>query len=176
LGAVVFLLTGVGVLWGGASLEDEAPPPLYAPAERATPASDGTFQVTLEVSDRDQWRGFSFGLGQPVASPAEGDIALKRYQMRAPAGAADLGPVELAAAPVDDTTEWVDDREVSGQLQSPVLSSWYTYSYLSHRLLTKGHSFAVRRLGGGLAVVQILSYYCQPDRAGCLTLRYRLLP
>jgi hypothetical protein len=44
----------------------------------------------------------------------------------------------------------------------------------THALEPRGHAYAVRRLLGGTAITTTVSYYCQPEGSGCLTIRYAL--
>jgi hypothetical protein len=94
--------------------------------------------------------------------------------LRAPHGAIDLGRVPLESAHVEPGAAWKDDAQIGGELQNPALRRWYSYSYWTHDLRPLGSTYAVRLAGGGTAYFQIASYYCKPEGAGCLTLRYRL--
>ena len=84
-----------------------------------------------------------------------------------PLGALHLGDVPLEAARIPAGAVWVRDQKVSGQLQNPALKGWYSYSYWTHVLRTGGATYAVRLGGGGVAYLQIRSYYCTPEGAGC---------
>jgi hypothetical protein len=54
------------------------------------------------------------------------------------------------------------------------LERWYTYSWTSHLLTSKGHVYGVRTADGRHATLEIVSYYCPGARPGCVTIRYRL--
>ena len=83
--------------------------------------------------------------------------------------------VPLTDASVPEGAEWRRDEEVEGVQQNPALQRWYDYSYFTHLLSTKGHVYAVKRRSGGVVLFRVESYNCEPEGAGCLTLRYRLV-
>ena len=168
VGLVVVFVAGV-LLAPGVEAE-----PRFAVSERALPAEAGTFLVTLDARNRDHWVPFSLAAGTLVPTVEEADVAVKRHHLLAPHGAADLGEAAILEARVPEGVDWALDGEVAGALQNPVLSSWYSYSYLTHLLRSRDRTYAVRLRGGGLAYVRIESYYCDPDGSGCMTLRYRL--
>lgn len=147
----------------------------YPVSERAEPHPDGTFTATLDVSHGTEWVSYDLDAGRRVADPAGADLIVRRFWMRAPGGAIDLGEVPLAEARIAPDPAWVLDRPVDGIPQSAALAGWYRYSYLTHLLVSRGHTFAVRRVpSNGVAYVRFDSYYCEPEGTGCLTLRYRL--
>jgi hypothetical protein len=139
---------------------------------------DGSFTVTLDASNREEWVGFSFELGRVVPQGLAADIYFRRHYLQAPRGAADLGPVALQIGSRQigsgQGTEWVEDVVVDGVQRNPALSRWYDYSYMTHLLKPRGHTYAVR-LAEGAATMQVVSYYClEPEGTGCLSLRYRV--
>lgn len=174
IGVVAFFAASALLLAGGDWLVPlQQAEPTYAVAEKARANGDGTFQVTLDSSDVAQWVGFDFATGHRV--PADWvDLAVRRQSLRAPRGAVDLGYISLATATLPQDPAWQGDERVNGVRHNPILSAWYDYSLWTSLLRSKQHTFAVRTRNGGVAYVQIRSYYCKPQGSGCLTLRYRL--
>ena len=149
--------------------------PRYAVAEIAKPEPAGTFQVTLDARDSNHWIGYDLASGRPTTSAARADLEIRRYVLRAPAGALDLGNVSLEDASVPRGVEWVRDQISQGERHNPALAGWYEYSYWSHVLRSKERTFAVRLAStDGIAYLRFQSYGCEPSGAGCLTLRYRI--
>lgn len=142
-----------------------APPEAgFAVTPVAQEQDGGWFQVTLDASGRQDWRGFSFELGRAVPEGAAADLSVRRHQLRAPGGA------RRATGGA-----WAADAVRAGTRLNPVLSDWYAYSYWTHRLVPRGDTFLVRLASdGGSATVQLLGYDCAGGEPGCLTLRYRL--
>jgi hypothetical protein len=146
--------------------------PGFAVAD-AKPIGAGVFQVTIDAQNNKAWIPFSFAEGKPFVG--EPDVLVQRHVFQAPEGALDLGPVTLAEAKLPANADWTSDRAKDGVTQNPALDRWYTYSYWTHLLRPKGHTYAVRRAGGaGVAFFRVVSYYCVPDGSACLTLEYRL--
>ena len=174
VGIVCFLATCVLLFVLGWWL---GPPDLDSPgypiSEVAQVQADETWLVTLDSSDIEQWRGFSLTLGRPVPQGAAADFYVRRFLLRAPRGAADLGKQPLHTANHNESIDWKTDIIIDGISRNPVLSGWFRYSYLTHLLRSEEHTYAVR-LGTGVGFIQVLSYYCQPTDSGCLTIRYRL--
>ena len=163
------------VLFAIGSMLTPSVQPGYPVIPAARPATDGTFLLTADVADRTRWVPIDLRAGRIADSEADADILARRYVLRAPGGALDLGKVALADAAVPTDPVWVPDEAVDGAPQSNVLTHWYTYSYWSHLLTSREHTFAVRTRSGGVALLNLVSYYCDPDGSGCLTIRYRLV-
>ncbi|HEY3233631.1 MAG TPA: hypothetical protein VGJ84_02875 [Polyangiaceae bacterium] len=178
VGIIAFAVTGAALFAAALhrSTADRGAPG-HAISEIARPQPDGTFLVTLDARDSHRWVGYDLGSGRPTQAAEQADLYLRRYLLRAPAGAADLGGVRLEEAKLPSGAEWIRDAQTKGELCNPALSSWYDYSYWSHRLEPKGHTFAVRRAQRrGIAYFRIESYRCDPGAPGCVTFRYRLIP
>jgi hypothetical protein len=146
----------------------------YPLTERALVQSDGTFLMTMNVTDRDLWIPLDMGQGERVAFGDSPDVIVRRYVVRAPGGAKDLGAVSLAEADASGGGEWLADQVVDGEWMNPATERWYEYSMSNHLLTTKGHTYALRRPAGGIAYFQVQSYYCEPPGSGCMSIRYRL--
>ena len=180
LGVAAFLVTCVVLfLFGGLLLPGAHSEPRFRVHETARASADGTFQVTLDTSDRKHWVHFDLGAGSISTVSADrkgpGDLLLRRHALGAPHGAMKLGKVPLAAAHRPPAgASWVNDTDVGGERQNPALGHWYGYSYATHVLRSSGETYAVRLAGGAVALLNIVSYYCEPEGSGCLTLRYRL--
>jgi hypothetical protein len=176
LGIGTFIAACVVLLaFGSALAPASVSAPGFALAPFAKPVRGGVFQVTLDAADRQDWSGFSLGAGKSdEAAGVPADLYVRRYVLRAPLGAADLGEVPLESASLPAGLELVPDELVDGALQNRVLTGWYSYSYWTHLLRSKEHTYAVKLMGGGHAFVRILSYNCASDGTGCLTFQYRL--
>jgi hypothetical protein len=163
----------------------QAEVPTYAPTA-PTPSDVGRALVgpivyTVDATNAERWRHFSFRLGAVVdeSNPAGWDLAFRRYQIIANggrgftgrAGIRDLGPVAFAnvhTVPADGYTE----TEASPDPRNPAIAGWYTYGFFSHVLDPKPHVWAVRTADGRYAKLEILGYYCPGSQPGCLTFRY----
>ena len=168
-----FLITCVVMFFLGSWLVP-AVEPGYPLTDAAKANPDGTFQVTLDVHDRNHWVGLNLSTGKQVKNHANADILMRRYVMQVPGGALNLDKVALADAKLPADPQWVQDEDVDGANQNQAVSQWYDYSYMSHLLKPKGETYAVRLKTGGVAYFQIISYYCEPEGSGCMTIRYRL--
>lgn len=174
-GLLGFVLTGAALFFVASSIKPDDVAG-FAISERAKPQADGSFRLTIDARDRDTWVGVDLRAGQVVAGGKAPDLLVQRYLLRAPRGAMDLGKGSLASAAPPASPDWIPDTENGGKVTNAALSGWYDYSYGSHLLTTKEHTFAVRLADGDdVALVAIESYYCAPEGSGCLTLRYRLV-
>ena len=136
------------------------------------PAPPGPDTITIDASDAEQWRYFSFRRRALLEAPdtLDWDLAVRRYHFRVAGLAADLGP----AGPGDTSTAGArfagdDERDDAGH---PAMRRWYRYGMLTHLLESRRHRYLVRTRDGGLASVEVLSYYCPGPRPGCMTFRY----
>ena len=171
----LFALTFAGLFFVASYIMPEVEPGFPA-TEKVEVLPDGTFQITIGVRDRDKWVGLDMGAGTVVTDVQPADLRFRRYVIRAPGGAAALGegPLDFEELPKD--VKWEFDANVDGGLQNPAVARWYEYGLQSHLLTTKGESYLVQRsTGKGKAAFKIVSYYCEPEGSGCLTIRYRLL-
>jgi hypothetical protein len=148
--------------------------PGFPVEERPTTLEDGTQRVTLLTADKEKWIPYSFELGRVVPAGAMADIAIRRYQFQIPRGALDLGEGPLAGAALPEAPRWEMDSDVDGVLVNPAIDRWYNYSYMSHLLSSKDHSYAVQLASGKTAFLKVVSYYCEPEGSGCLTMNYRI--
>ena len=172
----LFGLTFVGLFFVSSAIMPNVEPGFPA-TEKVAVQPDGSFQITLGVRNRDKWVGIDMGSGAVVGEDTPADLRFRRYVVRAPAGAAALGMAPLDLEEVPDDVKWEYDVNVDGGLQNPAVARWYEYGLQSHLLTTKGETYIVNRsTGKGKAIFKIVSYYCEPDGSGCLTLRYRLMP
>ncbi len=172
--ALLFAFSGLLAPGGGSS------EPRFAIDETARASADGTFQVTLDASDRKHWVHFDLAGGRITTVAPEpqaqvmADLVVWRHVLGAPHGAIKLGKVPLASARLPASPSWERDALKSGKLQNAALAHWYGYSYTTHVLRSAGETYAVRLTGGGIAYLNVVSYYCKPEGAGCMTIRYRL--
>ena len=140
----------------------------------AVPAPDGSYTLTFDVSDRDTWISVDLGQGKVVEASEPADLRVRRYTFQAPQGAARLKAKDLSHEPPAKDLKYDRDVLVDGEFQSPALDRWYEYGLQSHLLSPKQETYAVRRAHGGTATIQVVSYYCEPEGSGCMTLRYLL--
>ena len=162
-------------LVGSRSEPESSSEPRFAIREDAELLAGGVRRITLDVRTADRWVALDFG--QHRAHDGEPDIYVQRSVFRAPKGAVDLGLVALEdaklVAPIGGV-KWQGDRQIDGKLQNPAIGRWYSYSYWTHLLKSKGHTYAVRRSQDSVAFFRVVSYYCLPESSGCMTIEYRV--
>jgi hypothetical protein len=157
--------------------------PTYAPtppvATDAGRALVGPVVYTVDATDPEVWRHFSFRLGSVVEGAAEWDLAFRRYQILANGGPryagrggiADLGPVPFDEVKAVPQTGY-QLTENNPDPRNAAIATWYRYGFFSHVLSPKPHVWAVRTADGRYAKIELLSYYCARAEPGCLTFRY----
>jgi len=168
-----FIVTSIGFVMAWPYVVPDVQPG-YPVSDRAIVQADGTFSMTMDVVHRDLWVALDMGQGTLVDFGDGPDLLLRRYVLRAPGGAKDLGPIPLAEADASQGGPWVQDEVVDGDWINTATKRWYDYSMSNHLLTTKGHTYAVQRPAGGVAYFTVESYYCIPPGSGCMTVRYRL--
>ena len=174
VGLIAFIVTCLLVFAAGSMIAPNMEPG-FPITERAQPQTDGSFRITLDASQREHWVSVNLSRGTMNEEKTNADLLVQRYVFRAPAGAADLGNVPLDKATLATDTPWTFDSQVDGQLQNPAISGWYDYSYMTHLLKSKNHTYAVQlRSGEGFATFNVVSYYCEPEGTSCVTIDYRL--
>lgn len=147
----------------------------YPLQETALTQEDGSLLVTLATEDKEAWVPFSLELGMVVPDSDLADIYIRRYQFRAPRGALQIGKTPLEEAVLPETPVWKQDKTIDGALINKALEKWYTYDYMSHLLETKNRTYAVKlQSKEKTAFLKVLSYYCQPEGPGCMTINYRI--
>jgi hypothetical protein len=171
-----FVVTCI-VLFFGASWITPDTEPGYEVTNKAIP-EEGSYQIyriTIDVGDRHEWAGLNFMQGKRLDKESSADLLARRYLIRAPGGAINLGDVPLEDAHVEPNADWKIDKDNNGEIMNPAIGKWYSYSYWTHLLDPHPLTYAVRMAdGSGVAYMRIVSYYCKPEGTGCLTLRYRL--
>jgi len=159
--------------------------PTYAPtppaAKDAGRALVGPVIYTVDATDPERWRHFSFRLGSVVDdTEASGwDLAFRRYQILANGGpgyAGKGGIRDLGALRFGDVRT-VPDRDYVANDSNPdprnvAIITWYGYGFFSHVLTPKPRVWAIRTADGRYAKMEIVSYYCPGSRPGCITFRY----
>ena len=160
---------------------------LAAPARGADVLADAAVAAgrpvlyTVDATNPEQWRYFSFHLGSVIenAGAKDWDLAFRRYQIIANggrefvggAGIVDLGEVAFADVKTVPDAGYLA-TEGGTDPRNPAIASWYSYSYFSHVLSPKPHVWAVRTADGRYAKIELVSYYCPRSQPGCLTFRY----
>ena len=166
-----FLLLVVSLLMG--SLTRPELPPYGLTTPRPAPVGDsliGPATYTLDAAATDRWRRFDFARNAAVDS-GSWDIAFRRFHLIAAGGIVDLG-----AVPFDSVRE----LPVAGYLENvaapdttnPGVGKWYSYSMLTHLLMSRHHVYGVRTAGGRYAKLELLAYYCRDVGTACITFRY----
>ena len=181
VGIVVFIaafaaMFGIAALRGGVSSEETSVPG-FALTRAAVPQRDGSFRVTLDSSDSDLWVPLNLSSGAVSKAGEPADIEARRFMLRAPRGALDLGAVGFDDVAIPSDANWVVDEGEGEDASNPLLSRWYDYGFWSHKLSPKDATYGVRLASGqGVAVLRVESYECASEGAGCLTLSYRIIP
>ena len=159
--------------------------PTYSPTlpspRDAGRALVGPVLYTVDATNPEQWRYFSFHVGSVIenAGAKDWDLAFRRYQIIANggrefvggAGIVDLGEVAFADVKTVPDAGYLA-TEGGTDPRNPAIASWYSYSYFSHVLSPKPHVWAVRTADGRYAKIELVSYYCPRSQPGCLTFRY----
>ena len=118
------------------------------PAGVVPAGGPGPDTVTIDATDEDQWRFYSFKRG--VINPPDTtgwDLGFRRYHVI-----------------------------VSGTV-NPSVAHWYTYSFVTHLLKPDGRVFIIETREGARTKMEFLSYYCPGSQPGCLTFRWsRIAP
>jgi hypothetical protein len=180
----VSALVGVSAVLVALTLRQPAVP-TYAPtppeARDAGRALVGPRVYTVDATDAEAWRYFSFRLGTVVdgAAVADWDLAFRRYQILANGGpkyAGRGGIVDLGAVAFEEVHAVPEGgyvlNESNPDPRNPAIAYWYRYGFFSHVLSPKPHVWAVRTADGRYAKIELLSYYCARAEPGCLTFRY----
>ena len=141
----------------------------------------GPVLYTVDASDLEQWRYFSFHVGSVIENPGakDWDLAFRRYQIIANggrefvggAGIIDLGEVAFADVKTVPDAGYLATEGVTDP-RNPAIVNWYSYGYFSHVLSPRPHVWAVRTADGRYAKIEIVSYYCPRSQPACLTFRY----
>jgi len=134
----------------------------------------GPVLYTVDATEAEAWRYFSFRLGSIVTDESKGwDLAFRRYAIITSqgGGALDLGERrfdEVRSVPADGYIA----TERAGEPRNPAIASWYRYGFFSHVLSPKPHVWALRTADGRYAKLEMVGYYCADARPGCPTFRY----
>jgi hypothetical protein len=134
----------------------------------------GPVLYTVDATEADAWRYFSFRLGSVLADERQGwDLAFRRYAIITGQGG---GALDLGERRFDDVRTVPADgyvaTERAGDPRNPAIAGWYTYGFFSHVLSPKPHVWAVRTADGRYAKLEMVGYYCSGSRPGCPTFRY----
>jgi hypothetical protein len=180
----VAVLIGVSAVLVALTLRQPSVP-TYAPTP-LEPADAGRALVgprvyTVDATDAEGWRHFSFRLGSVIegAGGSDWDLAFRRYQILANGGPqyagrggiADLGAVDFNEVHAVPETGYVPNERTPDP-RNAAIASWYQYGFFSHVLSPKPHVWAVRTADGRYAKIELLSYYCARGEPGCPTFRY----
>lgn len=184
IGVAAALIGGLAVVFVGFSLYRPEPPTFDPSAVNPRPVGEclvGPSVYTVDASDGDRWRYFSFSKGSVIEGPGpfEWDLAFRRFRIIANGGEAFPGTggiVDLGEIPLDSVTvlpeEGYEPTEAGRDSVNAAIDDWYNYSFLTHLLSPRPRTYAVRTADGRYAALEILSYYCTGAVPGCLTFRY----
>ncbi|GMQ98977.1 MAG: hypothetical protein BMS9Abin17_1517 [Acidimicrobiia bacterium] len=168
-----------------------APQEVDAVVDEATSEPIEISRYTVDATSRDNWVLFDFTQGRVIEgdlfSPGW-DLAFRRTTVLTNSGetnplgvggAIDLGEVLLKDAVMPESGLFEVDvlgGEDEDELENPAVGSWYSYSFIKHIVSTKPNSYLVATGEDLNALVQFDSYYCEDEKPGCITFRYRLVP
>jgi hypothetical protein len=205
IGVPALLVLGVVGLfvWGGlqprpAGFAPSDPDVGTVAAEEVTPVEDEIAPVeelpiryTLDATSLVDWVLFDFEEGRVVDASLDSpgwDVAFRRTKLltnsgvtnpSGPGGAFDLGEVPLETASAPPSVAFAVDRlggEDDDDPENPAAGRWYSYSFITHVVSVKPHTYLIRTGGSRDALIQFDSYYCEDEESGCITFRYRLIP
>lgn len=179
---MIGLLTVVTVLLVASTLR-RPDPPTYSPTPpEPAPAGDtlvGPTVYTVDATDSDRWVFFDFSRGSVVPDPdvTGWDLAFRRHRIIANGGEGFIGRgglTDLGSVPFDSVRSAPEDGYQLTRADSVngATDGWYDYSMMSHLLMPKPHTWAVRTADGRYAKLELLGYYCPGAVAGCVTFRY----
>jgi hypothetical protein len=151
--------------------------PTFAPTVAAPrdvgAALVGPILFTVDATDPEAWRHFSFRVGAVTDEPARWDLGFRRYQVVSSDGG---GIVDLGAVAFDQVAEAPADGYVPTEARpdprNAAIAGWYQYGFFSHVLTPKPHVWAVRTSDGRYAKMAMVGYYCPGAQPGCVTFRY----
>jgi hypothetical protein len=157
-----------------------------AEPEPASPSNLMTTHVTtVNASSEKDFVYFDFSSGKAVkildSSSLEWDLAFRRGKVISNGGASsrlgqagliNLGDVEFDTVTSVPRDDYVQDAAAKTETENPVMTKWYNYNYLTHKLTAKKNIYAVKTANGKFAKFQFLSFYCDNKEAGCIKLRY----
>ena len=153
--------------------------PTVAVPRDSGPALVGPRVYTVDATDSETWRYFSFAMGSVIDDAQRWDLAFRRYQILANGGPQypGKGGVRDLGAVIFDDVRAVPDAgyavtENTPDPKNPAIAGWYSYGFFSHVLKPKPHVWAVRTADRRYAKMEIVSYYCPQGRPGCVTFRY----
>ncbi|OGO51576.1 MAG: hypothetical protein A2148_01500 [Chloroflexi bacterium RBG_16_68_14] len=182
--ALMVLLVGGWLLWIALRPPPEGFAPTTSRAGGVAGAPPNVLQYTIDARSRKEWAYFSFSRGRAVATSKESldwDLAFRRTDnltnggetnRRGLGAAVDLEntPLEEASPPADGYL--VDATHEERGLENPALHNWYNYSWTTHIVSSKNHTYAVRTATGEIVLLTFVSYYCDDGSASCITFRY----
>lgn len=176
--AAVGVVVGLALVLVALTLQAPAVP-TYAPTpplpQEVGQDLVGPILYTVDATDPDSWRYFSFRLGSVIDnSGSRGwDLAFRRYSIIAGEGVGilDLGERRLDEVRAVPVTGYVAN-EGRAEPRNAAIASWYRYGFFSHVLTPKPHVWAVRTADGRYAKLEMVGYYCPGAQAGCPTFRY----
>jgi hypothetical protein len=141
----------------------------------------GPIVYTVDATDAERWRYFSFRRGSVIenATPMDWDLGFRRYLIIANGGPGFRGRggiLDLGTVPFGQVHEvpamGYQLNETNPDPRNAAIAGWYRYGFFSHVLSPKSHVWAVRTAEGRYAKLELISYYCPGRQPGCLTFRY----
>ena len=142
----------------------------------------GPRTYTVDARRSDDWQLFSFAEGGVVEEGDRSgwDVGFRRFQIIVNGGdgfRGEAGALALGAVPLDSITKlpaqgYAGTRVTRGDSIVAALEDWYSYSFMSHLLRSRGYAYAVRTADGRFAVLRFLGYYCPGAQPGCVTFEY----
>lgn len=141
----------------------------------------GPVVYTVDAREDLRWRYFDFSRGSVVEDPSEleWDLAFQRLWVivnggsgfAGEGGVVDLGPIAFDSVQGAPESGYVS-TETRTDTINRAIARWYDYSFLSHLLTPKPHTYIVRTAEGRYAKLELLGYYCRGSVGGCMTFRY----
>ena len=159
--------------------------------DEIAPVEELPIRYTLDATSLVDWVLFSFEEGRVVDASFDSpgwDVAFRRTKLltnsgvtnpSGPGGAFDLGEVPLETASAPPSVAFAVDGlggEDDDDPENPAAGRWYSYSFITHVVSVKPHTYLIRTGGSRDALIQFDSYYCEDEESGCITFRYRLIP
>ncbi len=145
--------------------------------------------VVINSTSDEDWTYFDFSRGKEVKihdrSSLEWDLAFRRGKIVTNGGATNkfggggifsLGEVDFDAVENVPEKKFILDNATRTETENEVLSQWYKYNYLTHKLTPRKNIYLLQTADRKFAKIQFLSFYCADKQPGCIQMKYVYQP
>ncbi|MEE8370315.1 MAG: HmuY family protein, partial [Dehalococcoidia bacterium] len=162
---IAVLLIGGWMAWAALRPGPEGFPLSSGEAAGVPGEVTDALQYTIDARSRQEWAYFDFSSGTSVSTTQDTldwDLAFRRNDLITnggetnpvgAGGAVDLGDVSLEEAVVPADGYLSDVIDESEGIENPALDKWYKYSWATHVISSRNHTYAVRTATGESALL-----------------------